>query len=557
MQRSAMSTFTGPDFQIRPEDKGCNIFTQTLDDPFDDIFDQYVNLDSADSSDLFNDSAHANLCGEASNGNYTVGPPPNNIRTPTSNQLHAVGQAYKLWSAQERVTSPCQSRKFRVDQARSIRAAISGPELLNLEGKSNSQAPSFADPTSLPFTPPSTPSQKIVHSAPTTSKTTVRHRDRISKPSHSINNASCKMMSPSYYHRKETPSFQEWTQRFEQINLQTTATNSMLSPPASARVSQQENPAGRWESQRDSLFEYSETPELGDEAMVAMYKYRMTNVGQGFGSSPPTSVNPEKRTRRHARMSSSKDVYSSPVVAPQPQRSVSWMQSTATPSDFEYSPSLDSHQAWTGAGKPQQQQQEQHQQQIHQRPWYDTTQLSEQYVPRTFQNMSSDFATRGLMIQCGEPYSPYIAGDSSDDYLTAATSNPHQPNIATEVSPADLSQTTNPPQHQRTPSLSSSPSPPTSKSRRSKSANHRRRKSSTSPSTPKTPTSAIGFVNFTPNDSKRILTGVAPSGSSKTKARREKEAMERSRRLSQAAMRAVQKAGGDLEILKVEGAWEL
>lgn len=55
------------------------------------------------------------------------------------------------------------------------------------------------------------------------------------------------------------------------------------------------------------------------------------------------------------------------------------------------------------------------------------------------------------------------------------------------------------------------------------------------------------FVNFTPSDSRRILTGVAPSGSSKTKARREKEAVERRRKLSEAAQRAVKEAGGDWE----------
>ena len=563
MQRSAMSSFVRPDFQIRPEDKGCNIFTQTLDDPFNDIFDQYVNLDSSDSSDFLNDSTRSNLCGEvdiafdtgtASNGSYTVGPPPTSIRSPTSDQPHEVGQALTLWPAQERVASPCQRRKFRVDQARSIRATIPGPELLNIKGKSIIQARAFINPTSPPSTPPSTPSQKIAHSATATSKTTVRHRDRISKTPNRINNASSKMMSPSYYHRQETPSFQEWTQRFEQFNLQGMASNSMLSPPPSSRVSQQENPAGLWESQRNSSFEFSDPPELNDEGMVAMYKYRTTNMGPGFGSSSPTLVNRDKRTRQHARMSSSKDTYSSPVVAPQPQRSLSWMQSTPTPSENEHTPPLDSQQSWTGA--IQVQQQTTSQQQIQQQPWYDTAQLPERYTPQAFQNM--DFATQGLMIQCDDSYSPYVGEDSSDDYLTSTTSNPYQSTIAAEVFPTDLYPTTNPPPHQRTPSLSSSPSPPTSKSRRSsKSANHRRRKSSTSPSTPKTPTSAIGFVNFTPNDSKRILTGVAPSGSSKTKARREKEAIERSRRLSQAALRAVQKAGGDLEMLKVEGAWDL
>jgi hypothetical protein len=63
----------------------------------------------------------------------------------------------------------------------------------------------------------------------------------------------------------------------------------------------------------------------------------------------------------------------------------------------------------------------------------------------------------------------------------------------------------------------------------------------------------VDFVNFTPQDSKKILTGVAPSGSSKTKARREREAMEKRRKLSQAALRAVRAAGGDVESLVEEG----
>lgn len=63
----------------------------------------------------------------------------------------------------------------------------------------------------------------------------------------------------------------------------------------------------------------------------------------------------------------------------------------------------------------------------------------------------------------------------------------------------------------------------------------------------------MGFVNFTPDDSRKILTGVAPSGSSKTKARREKEAAERRRKLSQAAVKAVMDAGGDLTRLEEGG----
>ncbi|KAK5164943.1 uncharacterized protein LTR77_009608 [Saxophila tyrrhenica] len=104
-------------------------------------------------------------------------------------------------------------------------------------------------------------------------------------------------------------------------------------------------------------------------------------------------------------------------------------------------------------------------------------------------------------------------------------------------------------------SLSPSPTPATeprsskraSSSRRT--SRHRRAKSTNA--TPRQPQSDKqgGFVNFTAHDSTKILSGVAPSGSSKTKLRREKEAAEKRRRFSQAAVKAVEEAGGDVEAL--------
>ncbi|GKT90828.1 developmental regulatory protein [Colletotrichum tofieldiae] len=61
------------------------------------------------------------------------------------------------------------------------------------------------------------------------------------------------------------------------------------------------------------------------------------------------------------------------------------------------------------------------------------------------------------------------------------------------------------------------------------------------------------FRQLHPSDKNILMTGVAPSGSSKTKARREKEAMEKRRRLSEAAIKAVKAAGGDVDKLVEEG----
>ncbi|EGX45120.1 hypothetical protein AOL_s00173g221 [Orbilia oligospora ATCC 24927] len=65
------------------------------------------------------------------------------------------------------------------------------------------------------------------------------------------------------------------------------------------------------------------------------------------------------------------------------------------------------------------------------------------------------------------------------------------------------------------------------------------------PSIGKNDPKEVSFVNFTPHDATKILSGVAPSGSSKTKARREREAQEKRRKLSEAAAAAVLAAGGD------------
>lgn len=74
------------------------------------------------------------------------------------------------------------------------------------------------------------------------------------------------------------------------------------------------------------------------------------------------------------------------------------------------------------------------------------------------------------------------------------------------------------------------------------------------PKTPRTPKAhgVMDFVNFTPKDHAKLLSDVAPSGSSKTRARREAEARDKRRRLNEAALKAVERAGGDLRALKAE-----
>lgn len=109
--------------------------------------------------------------------------------------------------------------------------------------------------------------------------------------------------------------------------------------------------------------------------------------------------------------------------------------------------------------------------------------------------------------------------------------------------------------------LSRSPSPtpqprfhrrrPSGQAQRTSTAQSRRKSIQSSHGSRAPSQGNAGFVNFTPDDSRKILTGVAPSGSSKTKARREKEAAEKRRKLSLAAVKAVMEAGGDVERLRM------
>ena len=193
---------------------------------------------------------------------------------------------------------------------------------------------------------------------------------------------------------------------------------------------------------------------------------------------------------------------------------------------------------------------------------------------------SSDYTSQEFLIQY-EPYAQFVNEDPSTGY-SVVPSNPLKSPGAEEI-PIALYGHDDPDlvgnAHPNTPKLRSlSVSPPLhspAKSRgRSKMRSHKKTKSvgqlkqAKSSSTlksaksfgniksPKSPGFSFdNFVNFTAHDSDRILTGVAPSGSSKTKARREQEANEKKRKLSLAALRAIEEAGGDvnaMEMLKAE-----
>lgn len=145
-----------------------------------------------------------------------------------------------------------------------------------------------------------------------------------------------------------------------------------------------------------------------------------------------------------------------------------------------------------------------------------------------------DLSSGGLLIMCDPFMTTFgdIGGSAAEADIPALSGNPYV-------------ETGHEAQQSRV--LSRTPSPPP-RSRRAVSKVRGRRTRST-PRSPHGGISNASFVNLTPSDSAKLLTGVAPSGSSKTKARREKEAAEKRRKFSAAAVRVIADAGGDINRL--------
>lgn len=208
-------------------------------------------------------------------------------------------------------------------------------------------------------------------------------------------------------------------------------------------------------------------------------------------------------------------------------------------------------------------------------------------LPYEYQYQLSDTATSGLMIQMPQPRQaqPSVVNDLAMNAHTQlpppppppqpASERPHRPPRAPSSGARHIS--CSPVRKSSPPSASPTRTTPTAAQKRHSSGgsiSSTRSASGRLPaSMPGTPCSVrkrrsrdtsggsasaslggeAGFVNFTPNDGSMLMTGVAPSGSSKTKARREKEALDRRRKLSEAALKAVAAAGGDVETLMQQG----
>ncbi|KAL1392969.1 hypothetical protein HDK64DRAFT_314092 [Phyllosticta capitalensis] len=582
------------DIPIRPQDKEGNWAV-----PYDQIFDQYVDTDlldmnsdntaegtsSDDLSNLFDvSSSNGSSAAKTSPMPHWDAPGHSEPQNGSQQAWSYIGQNVAQAAPQGNLTSIYPESHGRV--------AASDPGLFSFDQPPTCSPQVPADPFA--FSSPSSPNPAAIASLKPAKKFNSLPIRGNKKQTPSVIRRTVSKGSFSPKMMRSTPyrtGYQEiWAKRVGA---------PPLSPPPSTKVPQEEATYGYNFTPNLPYTNPNEVADLDQQLSLASQPYsnrsqmQMTPV-----ASPSTQDASSTRSSFHAPTDPSNNPYPihelGEALASPPQTgrlpSSTWNQNSTAAFDFGYSSSSDYQpdrdaQAW----------------------WTPTTTHAAPqatYPPaRTdFMGVSSapsDLATGGLMINC----EPAAMGSLLDAHAPAGPGDGAPfANSSPVVYPAPMFGNTTPlgpphnspyihappphpptnghvgiplgiqPQRVTPPSRSPTNSPPTAhhpyamrSARRDSSQNHaqprprshHRRKSSghqgggSGGSAPRP--ASVGFVNYTPDDSRKILTGVAPSGSSKTKARREKEAAEKRRRLSQAAARAILEAGGDLATLEREG----
>lgn len=538
----------------------CNTTTE-IEDPCNDLFDQWLNQDPtmtsdiADGSDDFNDFDFAFEEETVSSGSHSTGSKTTSL--PSSQRPAAASLRF----SPPQLTLPLRSRPSLIRcEVPTLRSAISSSELLNLEGKLSHQKrqtkaplPSFSSASAVP-TLGGTLRRKAKFCAPAPETQRGRSQKVTKTP-------SSEMLRPSYHYRQDTPACHEWTQRFEQISLQTPNNTPQISPPRT-RGSFRDNRPGDIVTSSQAPQETSTTPQTSFYNPLPNAPVLQGQVSDAeMNSMPSTSGGVEPEGKQHG---------SERVHARQLRHPSSWNYLPISPLDLDFSSMSPNHvqPSW-----------------LYRLPEnvnvdsYQHNASVTQSTPGVAQP-SSDYTSQDFLIHY-EPYGQFVSEDPSTGY-SVLPSNPLQSPGAEEI-PITLYGHDDPdlvgmarPHSPPLRSLSVSPPlhSPTKSRGRSKMRSHKKTKSVGQLKQPKSsstlksaksfgniksPKSAgpsfDNFVNFTAHDSDRILTGVAPSGSSKTKARREQEANDKKRKLSLAALRAIEEAGGDvnaMEMLKAE-----
>ncbi|KAK4697737.1 hypothetical protein P7C71_g385, partial [Lecanoromycetidae sp. Uapishka_2] len=455
--------------------------------------------------------------------------------------------------------------------------AISSSELLSLEGKAppaTNHHKTLSTPSSSSAAP--TLRRKAKFCAPAAEAQHGRSERASKKPSREMSRSSFAST------RHDSPSYPDWAQRFEHISIQQPLPQLQTSSPRPTATYKDKRPGNistashtpshtpfhdrlpvatpaRQEQRPSVCSDISQSSRLVTVAISPTLR-----AWENHEDVSPMTLSNDNNNRLHAPHLRHADTWSYSPASPLGDGPMSPLSPEFVVSPQHVQPSwlhgipsnLDSYYQNSGPS-PQSS---------------STAQLSAHAIP--------DLTPHDLMNY--EPYRSFINEDPSSAYSVNPPDNPFQSptndfpshNYYKDHNGDILNGTTQ--SHPQTPppfSLPPSPSPlqSPSKHRSLRSKSHRRGlkslgnlrtpksasalkqpKSASTLRSPRSTTGTFGFVNFTPDDKSKILTGVAPSGSSKTKQRREQEAMDRKRKSSHVALKAVEAVGGDVERFRRE-----
>ncbi|KAJ5544707.1 hypothetical protein N7535_006905 [Penicillium sp. DV-2018c] len=516
------------------------MFAQHHDHSFNDLFNQYVNMDtsaadtnrdlvlSSDFDQLFPLDSLSSECGDIS-------------PIVSTSKRH---QSPQPWTNEWPLLDDGAAADHLDFHDTVHPSAISDFNLNNREG---SPRPTTHRPSASPSTPPATPKRKPAQSALITPKS-IRHRSPNERRSHlSKQGYSPSLMRSSNLSKGIMAYPEAWAQEVQSYSLHSSEDRLPLSPPPSDVTVKHENMPSEqiMQQTRDSA------------EMPPQYDARLFHQSPSISMPSPNATMAARQQQYIAHPSSSGLTNSSPSSADDifssshtsdPHSLSSWQSDPLHASSLTFTPDLQGQDAQWWSPMPSRVAQQQ------------AAYLASPTPVRHVQHVGNqhEMMQGGLMIQFNPSY------DMSADHSFPLPNGLHTNNqkFGTSFNPSQVHST----------SRSSSLSPKAGTSPKdirngsmSKTAHrrtHSRKLSSQSMNGPKpakasesSPRGAnksvsVSFVNFTAHDSKKILTGVAPSGSSKTKARREQEARDRRRKLSEAALRAVRSAGGDVEALE-------
>ncbi|KAL9008931.1 MAG: hypothetical protein Q9173_005992 [Seirophora scorigena] len=545
-----MTSISPLGFSYDGEDKDFEYPTQMLEGPLSDLFDDYLTQTISDFSshgyeandaeipDFFTDGD------TTSSASYATDSTSSAPLQPIYNTLQDRGRKGDASSLSKTAFVP-QNYHNR-GRREKLQPVVSGLELLlGVEGRGNTNSPSINPPQSAPATLTSLPLRRKPRFSNSNSKDSHDRDHRVSKPSTHLAKETPHMIQSRFNYRVESPQPQEWLRGFDQPIPQATEVPALMSPQATDMSQYYDDTSNHSRTPRHVTLreQFFQGENAGEQDSSQMPK--LSGMAAALEELDPEAQRPATDVQ-DVTFEGFHEYIQSLQLEPastqrQPYRSSSWEASVSSSSDLTYTLSTTQDASCWNHGLPE---------------------TGTKYYSHHHASKSA-------------PALPFpLSSGTSLDCLTAPTDvddGIHDARTTSMVSPGNL--------FTMDPDIYQYPPPPTPNSfpvparepsdspgrratspaaalatpnsrRRSKSA--QRRKSAGNLKASKSPIS-MGFVNFTPHDSKRILTGVAPSGSSKTKARREQEANEKKRKLSAAVLRAVEEAGGDPEPLRKEG----